>query len=120
MEPKGFTLIEVLIGLVILAVGILGVASMQIASVNGNIFSNNLTQAAILAQDKLEHLKYLSYSHSDLRSGEYNEGVIPGTIFAREYHVSEDTGNSIKTITVTVQWIDRINRNLTLTTIRAR
>jgi type IV pilus modification protein PilV len=120
MEPKGFTLIEVLVGLVILAIGILGVANMQIASVSGNIFSNNLTQAAVLAQDKLENLKYLSYDDSNLRSGEYNEGAIPDTIFSRQYHVAEDKGNSIKTITVTVQWIDRVNHNLTLTTIRAK
>jgi type IV pilus assembly protein PilV len=120
MEPKGFTLIEVLIGLVILAIGILGVASMHIASMKGNICSNNLTQAAMLAQDKLEHLKYLSYDDSNLRSGEYDEGTIPDTIFSRQYHVAEDGGNSIKTIAVTVQWIDRINHNLTLTTIRAK
>jgi prepilin-type N-terminal cleavage/methylation domain-containing protein len=120
MEPKGFTLIELLIGLLIFAIGILGVASMHIASVKGNIFTNNLTQAAILAQDKLEHLKYLSYDDSKLRSGEYNEGAIPDTIFLRQYHVAEDKGNSIKTITVTVQWIDRFNHNLTLTTIRAK
>jgi len=120
MKPKGFTLIEVLFALVILAIGILGVASMHIGSVRGNFFSNNLTQAAMLAQDKLEHLKYLSYDDSSLRSGEYDEGVIPDTIFSRQYHVAEDKGNSIKTITVTVQWIDRVNHNLTLTTIRAK
>ena len=120
MEPKGFTLIEVLLGLVILAIGILGVASMHIGSVRGNFFSNNLTQAAILAQDKLEHLKYMSYDDSNLKSGEYDEGIIPDTIFSRQYQVAEDKGNSIKTITVTVQWIDKVRHDVTLTTIRAK
>jgi prepilin-type N-terminal cleavage/methylation domain-containing protein len=120
MGQNGFTLIEVLIGLVILAIGILGAASMQIASVKGDVFSSSLTQAAILAQDKLEYLKDLSYGDSNLNSGQYNEGPIPGTIFSRHYNIVEDVGNSIKTITVTVQWATRVNHNLTLKTIRAK
>ena len=120
LNQKGFTLIEVLIGLVILAIGLLGIASMQISSVKGNIFSSNMTQAANLVQDKLEYLKNLSYSDPNLNAGQYKEGTIPGTTFSRQYNIVEDAGNSIKTITVTVQWTDRVNHNLTLTTIRAK
>ena len=120
MNQKGFALIEILIGLVILAIGLLGIAGMQITSVKGNFFSNSMTQAAHLAQDKLEYLKNLSYSDSNLNSGQYNEGMISGTIFSRQYNIVEDAGNSIKTITVTIQWTDRVGHNLTLTSIRAK
>ncbi|HYA90341.1 MAG TPA: hypothetical protein VEK32_02455, partial [Thermodesulfobacteriota bacterium] len=84
------------------------------------IISNNVTQATIFAQDKLEYLKNLSYRDSDLSSGQHNEGTISGTIFSRQYTIVEDAGNSMKTITVTVQWTDRGNHNLSFSTIRSR
>jgi len=120
LGEKGFTLIEVAAGLVILAIGLLGIAAMQVTSTMGGYFSNNVTQATILAQDKLEYLKNLSYSDSELMNGEHNEGIIPGTIFSRVYNVLEDAGNSMKTITVIVQWKDRGNHSISFSTIRSK
>ena len=117
---KGFTLTEILIGLVILAIGILAITAMQITSTKGGYFSNSVTRATILAQDKLEYLKNLSYRDSNLISGEHNEGPISGTIFSRQYTIVEDAGNSIKTITVTIQWADRGNHSISFSTIRSK
>jgi len=119
-KPNGFTLIEVAVGLIILAVGLLGVASMQIISTRGGSFSHHVDQATILAQDKLEYLKNLSYRDSGLSVGEHNEGAIPGVIFSMQYNISEDAGNSMKTITVIVQWADRGSHSISLSTIRAK
>ena len=119
-KPKGFTLIEVVAGLIILAVGLLGIAAMQVTSTKGGYFSNNVTQATVLAQDKLEYLKNLSYSDSDLSSGLHDEGTLSGTIFSRQYHVLEDAGNSMKTITVTLSWTDQADHNISLLTIRSK
>ena len=120
LGEKGFTLIEVAAGLVILAIGLLGIAAMQVTSTMGGYFSNNVTQATILAQDKLEYLKNLSYSDSNLSRGQHNEGTISGTIFSRVYNVLEDAGNSMKTITVIVQWKDRGNHSISFSTIRSK
>lgn len=120
LEQKAFTLIEVLIGLVILAAIILAVAAMQITSTKSGYFSNNLTQATILAQDKLEYLKNVSYNDADLSSGHHNEGAISDTIFLREYTIGEDSGNSIKTITVVVRWADPRDHTVSLSTIRSK
>ena len=119
-RTKGFTLTEVLIGLVILAVGILALAAMQITSTKGGSFSNHLTQATVFAQDKLEYLKNLSYGDSHLSYGQHDEGILSGTIFSRQYHIVEDAGNSMKTITVTVQWTDRANHRILFSTIRSK
>ena len=119
-KPKGFTLIEVMAGLIILAIGLLGIATMQITSIKGGYFSSNVTQATIFAQDKLEYLKSLSHNDSNLNSGQHNEGTISGTIFSRVVNVVDDVGNSIKTITVTVQWTDRGNHSISFSTIRSK
>ena len=119
MNNKGFSLIEVLISLVILAIGFLAIAGMQVTSIRGNSFSNRVTQATILAQDKLEELKNLSYTHADLSSGQHSEGTITGTIFSRQYVVA-DTTSTMKTITVTVQWTDGTTHSISLSTIRSK
>lgn len=119
-KPNGFTLMEVAAGLIILAIGLLAIAAMQITSTKGGYFSNNVTQATIFVQDKLEYLKGLPYRGSDLSSGQHNEGIITGTIFSRQYTIVEDAGNSMKTITVTVQWADRGNHSISFSTIRSK
>ena len=119
-KPNGFTLIEVMAGLIILAIGILGIAAMQITAIKGSYFSSNVTQATFFAQDRLEFLKNLPYHDSNLSSGQYNEGKISTSIFSREYDVAEDIGNSMKTITVTVRWTDRGNHSISFSTIRSK
>ncbi|MGZ6236579.1 MAG: type IV pilus modification PilV family protein, partial [Syntrophales bacterium] len=75
-NKNGFSLIEVLIGLVLLAIGLLAIAGMQISSVRGNFFSSNLTQASVLAQDRLETLRNIAYGDAALNAGNHNDGLI--------------------------------------------
>ncbi len=56
---KGFTLIEILIALAIFSIGILGVASMQILSVNYNTNARKLTEATTLGVNTMETLMIL-------------------------------------------------------------
>ncbi len=117
---NGFTLIEVVAGLIILTIGLLGVGAMQIISIQSGYFSDQIGQATHLAQNKLEYLRNLPYGDSGLSSGEHNEETIPGGPFSVKYHVEEDVGNSMKTITVNVQWADRRNHNISFSTIRSK
>ncbi len=119
MDKKGFTLIEVLVGLVLLAIGLLAIAGMQITSVRGNFFSSNITQASILAQDRLEVLRNLPYTDAALTVGKHNDGVIPGTIFTREYDVSLVPGTSMLNIVVRVRWRDTSDHEILFTTVRS-
>lgn len=65
-RQKGFTLIEVLIAMTLLVIGILAVASMQIASLRGNSHAIRVTTASTWAGDAQETLMGRSYTHADL------------------------------------------------------
>jgi type IV pilus assembly protein PilV len=121
LNKKGFTLIEVLIGLVILAFGLLAIAGMQATSVRGNFFSHYLTQASYVGQDRLEFLDNLSYNSLQLQAGNYNDGTttISGIVFNRSYTVADDP-NGYKIINYTIRWNDGVNRSIAFSTIRSQ
>jgi len=58
-REKGFTLIEMLISICIMAIAFAGLATMQIACINGNAIAGNLTNGITLAQDYVEYLNSL-------------------------------------------------------------
>lgn len=60
-KKSGFTLLEVLIALVIFAVGILGVATMQISSIQGNSHGRQVSEASSVISDRIETLLSLDY-----------------------------------------------------------
>lgn len=64
-SQNGFTLIEVIIAMAMLTIGILGAASMQIASIDGNSLAMRLTGAATWASETQETLMALPYTHPD-------------------------------------------------------
>lgn len=118
MNPKGFSLLEVLIGLVILAIGILAIAGMQITSMRGNFFSDNMMQASILGQDRLEQLKALSSFPGE---GTYDEGsiVIRGTSFSRRYIISgHPMLTDSRVIRVIVRWRDTSDHSVEFSTVK--
>jgi prepilin-type N-terminal cleavage/methylation domain-containing protein len=121
METRGFTLIEVTLGLLILAIGLLAVGGMQILSIKGNAFSKNLTEAAILAQDRFEGLRSLPFDHPDLASASRIEIPCSGSIFTRHYSVAQSPlYPDSKNITVAVSWKDTSDHRLTFTTVISR
>jgi len=117
IKEKGFTLIEVMISLIILAIGILGVASMQIASIRSTSFSSSLTQASIVAQDSIESLKTLQLGDAALTGADYTQPDVG--IFKRAYHV--DHLGTYVAIRYTVSWMENNNqRNVSFTALKAR
>ena len=131
---KGFTVIEVLIALAILSVGILALVSMMIQVVKANAFSDKMTEAAALVQDKMEELRRLQYTddqltnrgdnndvstdaqgtlalftspdHSDAEpDGDPTPSVTLSPTLQRVWNVADDTPNAkMKTVTVIVGW----------------
>ncbi len=133
-DSSGFTLIEVLITLVIFAVGILGLALMQISAIKGNSVANQVTEAANIASDQIEQI--FSWDYNDNRLEEDTNGTYTLTNGADQvadghrldaggnydiiWNVQENTPVAdSKTVAVTVIWFDKGQRKeLTLTTIK--
>jgi len=65
-HQSGFTLVEVLVGITILTIGLLGVAKMQISAIQGNFLSSSTSVALALAQEKMENLMTLSFTDPEL------------------------------------------------------
>ena len=57
---QGFTLIEVLIAIIVLSVGILAAASMQISALGGNLLAARTTSASSLAAATIEELMLIN------------------------------------------------------------
>lgn len=57
LKKEGFTLIEVMVAMVVLAIGLLGMAAMTILVMRGNKSADQLTIATSLATQKMEVLK---------------------------------------------------------------
>jgi prepilin-type N-terminal cleavage/methylation domain-containing protein len=119
---RGFTLLEVMIAVFLLAVAIMGTASVTTSVIKGNSFSQTLTMATTLAKDKMEEQKAANFTAVPT-SGSPDYATADGTVqasasgsyYTRTWGV---TGTDPKTITVTVTW--SFNRTVQLQTIRAK
>lgn len=103
MNAKGFTLLEVMMGLVIFSLGLLLLSSMLVVAMKGNVWSNKTTQVVQAMRDKVE---YFRHQDEDQMVSGYD--VVKGLY--RSWRFSDDeTGLedvSLKELTVAVTWHD--------------
>lgn len=88
-SEDGFTIIEILIAMAIFAIGILGVAKMQLSSIRGNTSARTITEAVSHAQGQMERLLSLPYDNTDLDDTN-NDGTNQDT---DDDGVDDDGGN---------------------------
>jgi len=58
---RGFSLLEVLLGVTVFMIGMLGVTALNISSLKSNTFSGNMSEAVVLAGDKIEELMAIPF-----------------------------------------------------------
>lgn len=63
LKKDGFTLVEVLVAMSILAVGILGIAGLAGTAIRSSGYSQAITQANNLAQDRVEALQSIPFNN---------------------------------------------------------
>jgi type IV pilus assembly protein PilV len=108
-KSKGFTIIEVLIGIIILSISLLALAALMATTTQNSAFGGHLTEASTYAQDQLERLRVTSWGDIDndwLDSTGTDRTTTPsGITYSRTLDVVQ-TG-TIKTVTITVNWTDQ-------------
>ena len=63
---RGFSIIEAMIASIVMLVGLLGLAALQIIGVRSNHFGKHMTQASQLAQDLVESIQRWDYNDARL------------------------------------------------------
>ena len=124
-HAKGYMLVEALIAIAIFAVGFLAVATLVFSVTRNNTSGNLLTQANMLARERLEQLKNtpdittLPAALTTFSDGPMDGNGDPGGIYTRSWTIQDALGfNTSREITVTVNWTRRgRSRNIVLTTI---
>lgn len=122
-HDKGFTLIEVMISIIILAIGVLGLAPLMAVSITGNSFSNEATRANVIAQDRIEQLK----NQAVFASMPYVETTVVDAQFGCRARVDDSSSDGtvpagVYKISVIIKWTDQagVGRHLQFFTYRTK
>jgi type IV pilus assembly protein PilV len=133
---RGFTLIEVMVALGILATGLLAVAAAQLYAMRGGRQGRHTTDAAEIAQTRIEMFQRMSWLDPDLAQTADWEPAAPGEQMDRQvateaapvveqsYSVQwriRNVSPSLKAIDVRVRWRDNESmpeKTYTITTMR--
>ena len=111
----GFTILEVMVAISILAVGLMAIFTAQITSIRGNTNANRQTEAMTLAQDRMEALLALPYEDLDATGSPI---AAPGG-YQVAWTVTEYAADNYKLIEVEVAG-ERLRKKLELKCIKTR
>ena len=125
-SQAGFTIIEVMIGICIFAIGVLAVCNMQLSGIKGSATARHYTEASTIAMDKIESLMVLPYEDGALsdRDGDGNPtsggnlGLFDATELTADWKeddpsgqytifwnvAEDDLSENTKTVSVIVVW----------------
>jgi prepilin-type N-terminal cleavage/methylation domain-containing protein len=127
----GFTIIEVMIVIVILTVGLLSLAAMQIHAMQGSDRGRHSTSAAAIAENKMEQIQQDAWASIAPTGGfvadpteQNNIQLDGGSSLERSYNVSFQITDLQATFTraidVQVSWTEKNGetRSITLSSVR--
>ena len=114
-RSNGFSLIEVIIALFILAVALLALAGLMVSTTKNTSFGGHMTEASTFAQDKVEELKVSSWgnvvSGADTRTGS------TGINYSRTWAVRDNINSTQRWVTVTVNWNDLTSHSISFLSV---
>jgi type IV pilus assembly protein PilV len=129
----GFTLLEVAIALGVFAIGMLGLAAMQLHAMRSGSSGRHATQAAAIAQSQMEQLQRLRCTDADLAdtAGAFTAPITqantvqgdPNQVektYAIDWRVTDVEPGWTRAIDVRVTWDEenRPNRTMVLSSLR--
>lgn len=99
-KNSGFTMIEVMAGMVLLTVGLLLLMPMMVVSMRGSNIARGSTDSSMLIRDKIEELKNVSNPASGIDT--LDSQICTWTV--------TDAGANLRRLLVKVDWNDRDGR----------
>ncbi|HDL02681.1 MAG: hypothetical protein DRP46_12775 [Candidatus Zixiibacteriota bacterium] len=110
-DNNGVSLIEVLVGMIILAVGLLGLAPMVVVSIEGNAISRDNSAAANLLKQKVEYFEGLStmpsVPYTETETGLQN--IYTRSTYINDHSIDTLIPEGLYKIDVIVSWTDNQN-----------
>ena len=111
VSERGTTLLELLVALIILSVGVLGVAQLFPAGTRVQVQDRLRTEASQLSREKIEELQALDINDAALTAGRHPAGAATDTLgyaggLGRYYQVDLLAAplDNLKKVTVSVTW----------------
>lgn len=120
LNQKGLSLVEVLAAMVVLTLGILGLAPLMAISVRGSVHSENITSVVAAAQEMIEQkigavgFPTIPY----VQTSTFDGGKYTVTTKVSDNTVLSSIPEHVYKVDATVNWIDAsgLQRTLTFTT----
>jgi type IV pilus assembly protein PilV len=108
---KGLSLVEVVIAMLIVAIGILGLAPLMSITMDANSFSRNVSTANILAQDKIESLRSVAsfFPLPDVQTDTGVDGVYNLITTIDDSSSDGSVPSGVYRFHVNVNWVDKNN-----------
>lgn len=100
---RGFTLVEVLVALLVLSIGLLGLAGLQINGLRGNHSAYLRSQASVLAYDVIDRMRA---NRSAAMNGDYN------LVFSQPSDLPGTSGTPALADVDLAEWGDRVLNTL--------
>jgi type IV pilus assembly protein PilV len=118
-EQRGFTILEVLVGITLFAFGMIALFRLQIAVIQNNSSNSETSQVMALVQSKMEDLMALDYNNAELVDSNGNEEGGLGDVLSPDF--SQTSGSytlswnvavdypiaNTKSIRLIASWTDR-------------
>jgi prepilin-type N-terminal cleavage/methylation domain-containing protein len=107
---KGITLLEVLVSMLVLAIGVLGLAPLVVLSVTANNISRDVLNVSELAKEKIE--QYENASLLPALPHYEKESEVDGSIYDRMTYIYDNTTDTLIParlchIDVKIAWTDQ-------------
>jgi Tfp pilus assembly protein PilV len=116
---RGASIVELMVALIVLAVGILAVGQLFPAGTRSQQKDKMFTTAGLLAHEQLETLRARDWSHADLNAGAHGpDSVGTGNQYVLTYNVTAMAApmDQVKRVDVTVSYSFVRPRSVTATT----